>query len=115
MKTNTYTDEEAYMILCPTRSKDCTPEQCKTCGWRKPYKVKFLSEPIPRFNYDGESDRDFYTNKCNWIMQHLKEIDIDDMAEHIVNKVFPNTNIKQIELIVDIGNVIYAYLQETRR
>ncbi len=30
-----YTDIEQHMILCITRSVDCTTEDCKTCGWNK--------------------------------------------------------------------------------
>lgn len=28
-----YTKEEAFMIMCITRGRDCTPERCKKCGW----------------------------------------------------------------------------------
>lgn len=28
-----YSKGEAFMIMCITRSIDCTPDKCKKCGW----------------------------------------------------------------------------------
>jgi len=30
-----YTDMERHLIMCITRSVDCTVEDCKVCGWNK--------------------------------------------------------------------------------
>ena len=31
--TSTYSPVETHMIICITRSRDCTPEMCLKCGW----------------------------------------------------------------------------------
>lgn len=28
-----YSPSESQMIMCITRERDCTPEQCLKCGW----------------------------------------------------------------------------------
>ena len=75
-------------------------------------KVTILTEPIPQFNYDGESDRDFYTKKANWYSSHLKEIGIDEMADKIAERICYKLTIDKVSLTVDIGNAIYAFLKQ---
>ena len=31
--TSEYTEAEAFMIMCITRSMECSPSKCKRCGW----------------------------------------------------------------------------------
>ena len=77
-------------------------------------KVTILTEPKPQFNYDGESDRDYYAKVAMWYSSHTKEIDIDEMASEIT-RLLVNRNripVPCISVAVDIGNTIYAYLKE---
>lgn len=44
MECSNYTYAEKNMILCMTRERTCTPEQCKTCGWENNETKEFLKK-----------------------------------------------------------------------
>jgi hypothetical protein len=35
--------------------------------------MKILTKEVPSFNYDGESDRDYYTKITEWYRTNLKD------------------------------------------
>jgi hypothetical protein len=39
-----YTNAESQMILCMTRERKCTPDNCKECGWLSDAKRLWLKE-----------------------------------------------------------------------
>ena len=59
-----YSPAESHMIMCITRSRDCTPEQCLMCGWLRDEVKEKLNARQVEWDKDEERKRHGLSKTC---------------------------------------------------